>query len=145
MKRPSFSMLVPISDKLGCPQREAFLTVKKSPLLESDVRDLKIKFLKPPRLRPLLFLWFCSMPEECRCLGTFNCWRFLGSHFFRLWRSVETTNNQMMSLWLTICDNDSYKKGKDTIIKITMMSQSKSDIGQHLLVVWLWCFSFWKI
>ena len=42
--------------KLGCPQREGFLMVKKSPLLESDVKELKIKFLKPPRLRPLLFL-----------------------------------------------------------------------------------------
>ena len=42
--------------KLGCPQREGFLMVKKSPLLESDVKELKIKFLKPPRLRPLPFL-----------------------------------------------------------------------------------------
>ena len=54
-------MLVPISDKLGCPQREAFLTVKKSPLLESGVKELKIKFLKPPRLRPLLFLSYDSV------------------------------------------------------------------------------------
>ena len=107
--------------------------------LESDVKELKIRFLKPPRLRPLLFLWFCSMPEECRRLGTFNCWKFLGYHFFQAMK-VGTTNNQMMSLWPTISDNDSYKKGKDTMIKIPLMSQSKSDIDQHLLVAWLWCF-----